>query len=224
MQLVSIGRQRNRIGNKQFPVYVYLSETAQETFIRSIAPMAMQAMIEYGVPASITIAQAILESGWGKSKLTREANNYFGIKADKKWTGPKYTIKTGEYDSKGNYYTVLDNFRKYSSIQAGFDDHAKFLRDNKRYANLFQSIEFPYWAYGLQTAKYSTSPTYAITLIGLINKYGLAQYDKQALNMESTTQGGKRFIRRYKTPLLITGFALLAAGSYYSYNHYKKAA
>lgn len=195
-----------------------LSDQGQQAFIDSIAPYAIKAQQEYGVPASITIAQAILESGWGKSKLTKEANNYFGIKTSKAWKGPTYTINTGEYDKDGNYYIEKSaKFRKYGAKGDSFLDHSRFLLDNSRYDSLFDSDQYQLWAYGLQKAGYSTSPKYAVTLIGLINKYDLSQYDKKAEATEEITATATKTLRRYR-PFIFGGLLALAAlgtGYYY---------
>lgn len=154
----------------------------QAAFFDQYAKYAIDSMVETGVPASITLAQAALESGWGQSKLTREANNFFGIKDQKNddWTGPNYQISTREvYNGKDT--TEIAKFRKYRSPEQSFIDHGNFLRKNKRYAKLFNSYQWQSWAYGLQDAGYATDPNYAKVLIGIINKYGLAQYDKEGL-------------------------------------------
>lgn len=199
-----------------------LNQMERKEFINKVAPMAIQSQKDFGVPASITIAQAILESGNGNSKLARDAKNYFGIRANKGYTGTVYNINTGEYDKAGNYY--IDKkaaFRSYPTIQASFDDHSDFLLKNKRYDSLFdlELNDYKGWATGLQRAGYSTAPTYAQTIIGLINNHDLTKYDKQALQSNTIANTATRNLRRFKTGLLIFGsFALLGGTAIYLNN------
>ena len=127
----------------------------------------MQHEKEYGIPASITLAQGILESGAGTSSLTRASNNHFGIKAGNGWTGRAHLAWDDE--------TVKSRFRCYNSPEESFKDHAKLLSTSKYYRNLFKINIYDYrgWAYGLKKAGYATSPTYAQALIGLIDHYKL---------------------------------------------------
>ncbi|WP_189910925.1 glycoside hydrolase family 73 protein, partial [Clostridium cochlearium] len=101
-------------------------------FISQVKDGAIDSMKKHGVLASITIAQAILESGWGKSKLTRECNNLFGVKAIGGWRGPKKSYPTYEYYS-GRKTLINDYFRVYKSYSESIEDHALFLVNNSRY-------------------------------------------------------------------------------------------
>jgi peptidoglycan hydrolase-like protein with peptidoglycan-binding domain/ElaB/YqjD/DUF883 family membrane-anchored ribosome-binding protein len=144
-------------------------------FIDSISAAAVQSQHETGVPAAVTIAQAILESGWGQSGLTREANNYFGIKGD----GPAghVTVPTQEYIN-GHYVTIDADFRKYHNAAESFEDHGRFFLENSRYAPALAVKNDPYaFARAIAAAGYATAPNYADTLISLINQYGLARFD-----------------------------------------------
>lgn len=190
----------------------------QNEFINSVAPGAIESQKEYGIPSSITISQAILESGWGNSKLSREANNYFGIKANKSWKGLRYNINTGEYDATGNYYIEPNAaFRMYATPADSLKDHADFLMNNKRYNSLFDldNIDFKGWANGLQKAGYSTSPQYASTLINLINKYNLHSFDLEAEKADALTDLGLRNLRRFKRPLIFFSIIALAGTAAY---------
>ncbi len=131
---------------------------------------AVRHMHEYGIPASITLAQGILESGDGNSALARYANNHFGIKCHN-WNGPGYYA---DDDAKN------ECFRKYHSAEESYRDHSDFLRTRKRYAFLFdlKSNDYKGWAKGLKQAGYATNPRYPQLLIKLIEDYDLAQYDK----------------------------------------------
>ena len=123
-----------------------------------------------GVPASITLAQGLLESGSGKSTLAVKANNHFGIKCHKDWKGKKVYH---DDDAKG------ECFRAYAKPEESFRDHSDFLRYNDRYKFLFdyEVSDYRSWCYGLKQAGYATDPKYAIKLIDLIETYGLGRYD-----------------------------------------------
>lgn len=138
-------------------------------FISMWKSVAIDNMNQYGIPASITLAQAGLESGWGKSRLSKEGNNYFGIKCHS-WSGEKIYAD----DDHPN-----ECFRKYKDAGQSFTDHSIFLKNNGRYASLFKldKTDFEGWANGLQAAGYATSQTYATKLIKIIKSYGLNKYD-----------------------------------------------
>lgn len=148
---------------------------------------AVQEMFRTGVPASITLAQAILESQYGKSALAKKANNHFGIKCGKAWTGDRYCIHSNEWDSQKNGMVKrLGCFRSYGSLNESFKDHSDFLRAHDRYASLFDfsSTNYYGWAEGLQKAGYATDPKYGKKLISLIERYQLNQYDVALLEQE----------------------------------------
>ena len=127
----------------------------------------------YGIPASITLAQGILESADGKSKLAREGKNHFGIKCHQGWSGPSLTLHDDRPD---------ECFRVYGSVQESFRDHSLFLKTRSRYAELFSlpTDDYRAWAAGLKKAGYATAPDYADLLIRLIEQNDLDQYDRQA--------------------------------------------
>lgn len=148
----------------------------QIDFINKIKDGAIASMKNHGVLASITIAQAILESSWGESGLSIKANNLFGIKA----TGnePYITMQTAEY-SRGEKYYINAKFRKYNSYTASIEDHAKFLVENPRYKRygLFNTNDYKGQTNALVKAGYATDPNYDNLLIQLIEQYGLSKYD-----------------------------------------------
>lgn len=150
----------------------------QTDFINSIKEGAIKSMKKHGVLASITIAQAILESSWGTSGLSANALNLFGIKA----TGsePYTTMRTAEYTKKREKYYINANFRKYNSYSESIEDHAKFLVENPRYKNsgFFSAKDYKGQANALVKAGYATDPNYANLLIQLIEQYGLKKYDE----------------------------------------------
>ena len=138
-----------------------------QEYIRLYSKAALDQERAYGVPASITLAQGILESGAGKSGLTRNTNNHFGIKALGGWTGPVYHAWDDEPQKS--------KFRVYASAAESFRDHSEFLRKNSRYSSLFTKSVYDYrgWAIGLQKAGYATAKNYAVALIGFIDAYKL---------------------------------------------------
>ena len=138
-----------------------------EAYILQYKQIALEQERLYGVPASITVAQGILESGAGKSGLTQKSNNHFGIKKGAGWSGALYYAWDDDPQKSP--------FRVYSSAEESYKDHSLFLKNNSRYSNLFTKSIYDYrgWAIGLQKAGYATSPTYAKALIGYIDTYKL---------------------------------------------------
>ena len=150
-------------------------------FINNLEEGARYNYKKYGILPSITIAQAIIESGWGQSQLTKDSNNLFGIKADNRWDGDSIEVMTSEnYSDK-----IKAKFRKYESINESIKDHGKFLSENKRYEEngLFNSKNYKKQAQALEDAGYSTkkdkkgNKIYADILIDIIKKYDLAKLD-----------------------------------------------
>lgn len=139
-------------------------------YIDKFKNIAITEMNKYGIPASITLAQALLESGTGNSDLAKYANNHFGIKCTSDWNGKGYYKDDDQKD---------DCFRVYNNPEESFKDHSEFLK-RKRYASLFALDKDDYegWAIGLKAAGYATNPKYPDLLIGIIGKYDLHQYDK----------------------------------------------
>jgi LysM repeat protein len=153
----------------------------QREFILSIAPGARESQRRTGVPASVTLAQAILESDWGRSKLTREANNLFGIKAQR---GPgsagTYEINTWEVFG-GQNVTVFAAFRAYATLADSIADHGRWFHDNSRYHGALGVKHDPRaFAHAISAAGYATDPAYAPKLIGLMDRFNLYAYDVPA--------------------------------------------
>lgn len=153
------------------------SETQQD-FINAVAPIAKETFKEYGVFPSITLAQAILESGWGRSGLTKQANNLFGIKADSSWKGQILEMETQEHIN-GGIITIIARWRVYGTWQDSVMDHGRFLKENSRYAiaGVFQAKSYRDQANSLVTAGYATDPEYAQLLCSLIESYSLQNFD-----------------------------------------------
>jgi hypothetical protein len=147
------------------------AQTKTELYIERYSSMAIAEMNQFGIPASITLAQGILESGNGESRLATEGNNHFGIKCHSNWNG-KTIIE--DDDEQG------ECFRKYSKVTDSYRDHSLFLTEKGRYSFLFQynKTDYKKWAKGLKKAGYATNPKYPSLLIDLIEKYDLNQYDK----------------------------------------------
>lgn len=153
---------------------------ANRGYADQFSTAAIAEMNRTGIPASITLAQGILESGAGQSPLAREANNHFGIKCGNDWNGPTYRKKDDDRNSNGDL--IESCFRKYRDPSESYYDHSEFLRDPRkanRYGFLFNLDRKDYqgWAKGLQSAGYATSGTYASQLISLIERYQLYVYD-----------------------------------------------
>lgn len=143
-----------------------------ESYIKKYRELAVEEMKKYHIPASITLAQGLLESGAGKSELARKSNNHFGIKCGGDWRG-----KTVSHDDDARG----ECFRAYKHPKDSYEDHSKFLVGRPRYASLFKLkiTDYKGWARGLKKAGYATNPRYADQLIGIIELYELYKYDEK---------------------------------------------
>lgn len=143
-----------------------------DQYIQRFASYAVEEMEKYKIPASITLAQGLLETGGGQSRLAQEGNNHFGIKCKEDWTG-KTMAHTDDAPN--------ECFRVYDDPRQSYEDHSKFLAYRKYYVNLFKLDPKDYraWAYGLKKAGYATNPRYANILISRIEKYGLNKFDNE---------------------------------------------
>ena len=141
-----------------------------QTYINQYKDLAIEQMLRYRIPASITLAQGLFESAAGRSDLVRQGNNHFGIKCHN-WTGP---TQYHDDDARG------ECFRVYQDARDSYEDHSKFLACQPRYARLFQLSQRDYkgWARGLKACGYATNPQYANKLIQIIELYKLNEYDK----------------------------------------------
>lgn len=143
----------------------------REAYIRNYAKLAVKEMHFSGIPASITLAQGLVESRSGVSELARTANNHFGIKCQMEWRGPRYYYDDDEKN---------ECFRAYESVEESFRDHSLFLMYRSRYSTLFDldPKDYKAWAHGLKSAGYATNPRYAYMLINIIEDHKLYQYDQ----------------------------------------------
>ena len=148
-----------------------MSQFSKEN-ISKYKEIAKNSMQQFGVPASITLSQALLESGSGTGSLCLQANNHFGIKCRKDWTGPSV-----KYDDDA----LQECFRKYADPKDSFKDHSQFLLSKPWYAKLFKLDvkDYKAWAKGLKAAGYATDPLYPQKLINLIEKYKLYDIDNE---------------------------------------------
>jgi flagellum-specific peptidoglycan hydrolase FlgJ len=140
-------------------------------YVKKYAPAATKNMRFFKIPASITLAQGILESGYGEGTLAKKANNHFGIKCHKEWKGKSITHDDDEKD---------ECFRSYKNPLRSYRDHSLFLVDRDRYSSLFTLNRKDYkgWAVGLKAAGYATDPKYADKLISLIERFNLNRFDE----------------------------------------------
>ena len=145
----------------------------QTDFIKSIVAGAQAGQTDYGILASLTIAQACWESGYGKHA---PGNNLFGIKAGSSWTGAKQLLWTKEYVD-GEYISVQAWFRSYATLGDSVKDHSLFLTQNPRYSNIIGETDILTALQNIQKDGYATDPNYASQLMGVVNSYNLTQYD-----------------------------------------------
>jgi|LakMenE18May11ns_1017448.scaffolds.fasta_scaffold9868896_2 hypothetical protein len=172
------------------------------TYIETHADEAIYQMVEYKIPASVTLAQAIFESSCGTSVLAKRSNNHFGIKCHIQWGGD--TIRKSDD-------TLNECFRKYNCISDSYTDHSIFLKSRPRYKALFNLSVNDYkgWCYGLKNSGYATSPFYPEALIKIIEQYGLFKYDR----IETLTIAGLMLEKKMEKDIIIseficTGFSL----------------
>lgn len=175
-------KQIEKAANKENPNFTNYTTLA---YIHAFKNVAIEEMNAYGIPASITLAQGILESGSGNSSLAKYANNHFGIKCTSDWKGKAYY----KDDDQAN-----DCFRVYKDARESYKDHSEFLK-RKRYSFLFELDKNDYknWALGLKTAGYATNPKYPDMLISTIEKYKLYQYDQPESEREKINREDRVF-------------------------------
>ena len=186
-----------------------------EKYVMQYSVIAVEQMERHGIPASITLAQGLLESGAGKSKLATEANNHFGIKADSRWSGSTYS-----HLDNGNWH----KFRVYKNAEKSYEDHSLFLVGNSRYSALFKLDRTDYkgWAKGLKNAYYAEDREYDKKLIGIIERYGLHKYDNYTVadarkNRQKADNEEKRVTDTPKEILMANGlpYVIASAGDTY---------
>lgn len=161
-----------------------MGKSKNETYAEQYAEYAMEQMRRYGIPASVTLAQGILESSNGESTLAKKENNHFGIKATQGWldSGGKYGVYTDDAPD--------EKFCRYDSVADSYEHHSRFLAENQRYVGCFalQADDYKGWAKGLEQAGFATGGNYAASLIGIIERNGLDKYDRMVME-EMQAQG-----------------------------------
>ncbi|MBI1191674.1 MAG: LysM peptidoglycan-binding domain-containing protein [Bacteroidetes bacterium] len=167
------------------PLAAQYNTTTIRSYVDEWWPVAVESMQEHGIPASISLAQGILESAAGTSELSRKSNNHFGIKCHKEWTGKKVYY---DDDAPG------ECFRQYNDPADSWADHSEFLTSRDRYAGLFdlKSDDYEGWAHGLKKAGYATNPKYADLLIKLIRDYALDEYDRYDNRQLASARGRRK--------------------------------
>ena len=182
-----------------------------EKYVMQYSVIAVEQMERHGIPASITLAQGLLESGAGKSKLATEANNHFGIKADSRWSGSTYS-----HLDNGNWH----KFRVYKNAEKSYEDHSLFLVGNSRYSALFKLDRTDYkgWAKGLKNAYYAEDREYDKKLIGIIERYGLHKYDNYTVadarkNRQKADNNAKIDTKTPKEILMANGLPYVIANA-----------
>lgn len=170
--------------------FVYFSIGSADEYIQTFSEIAQFEMKQYGIPASITLAQGLLESGFGRGELAQKTNNHFGIKCHTGWDGD---YARHDDDARG------ECFRKYNHPMYSYRDHSLFLTTRSRYASLFdlRPDDYKAWAKGLKKAGYATDRKYPDKLIQLIERYDLQRFDAQVL--------GKKY-RVRTNPAVADGF------------------
>lgn len=169
-------------GNQKYHLYEdseeQLQYKRQQEFIAKLVPIAEKNYKEFGVFPSVTIAQAIHESGWGESGLSVQANNLFGIKADESWSGDILEMPTQEYVN-GEAVTTIAKWRVYDKFEDSVRDHGKFLKENQRYedAGVFDAENYIEQVQAIKLAGYATDPEYANLICNTIEAYSLNRYD-----------------------------------------------
>lgn len=172
--------------------------TEQKNFIKAVGAFASADMKKSGVLASLTVAQAILESAWGKSELATGGNAIFGIKATKSWKGKVYCKDTKEcYDGVNLVDVKNAAFRAYDSWEESVEDHSAFLKANKRYKEVIGETDYKKACEAIKAAGYATDPDYVEKLVKLIEDYKLTEFDGAAVNQEAEKEAAadKKYYR-----------------------------
>ncbi len=206
------GSQSTNTPDKNNPVQTTnnpkYSGTPTEQYIQLYGPIAQNEMRLYGIPASITLAQGILESGSGQGRLSVEANNHFGIKCHE-WTGAKIY-----HDDDAHQ----ECFRKYNDARYSFRDHSLFLKERKRYYKLFELRQDDYkgWARELRAAGYATDRKYPDKLISLIERYELYKYDQVVLGKNTSQPSNSESVSMAITHQIMKGDTLYSLSKRYN--------
>jgi len=170
----------------------------QKNYIEIYKDIAISEMHRSGIPASIKLAQGLLESHAGQSELAQNANNHFGIKCKSTWSGPSFFKEDDDYDRRGK---LLEScFRAYDFVEQSYRDHTDFLVHRQRYEDLFTygNQDYVNWAIGLQRCGYATDKRYAQKVISTIKKHGLDQFDR--IQMPIREKSTSVMLPKYRIP------------------------
>lgn len=186
-------------------VYGQGRNTRYTEYINQYNKIAVDEMKKYKIPASITLAQGLLESGAGQSTLARNSNNHFGIKCGSSWRGKTVL----HHDDARN-----ECFRAYNNAKDSYEDHSRFLTSGARYAFLFKLhiTDYKGWARGLKKAGYATDPSYANRLITIIEDYELYKYDKKGYKGSSSKTTSGKIVAVPHQVFLANNMAYIVAG------------
>tara|TARA_B100000900_G_scaffold311013_2_gene269760 strand:+ start:2333 stop:3088 length:756 start_codon:yes stop_codon:yes gene_type:complete len=184
--ITSLEKPKKKTKNNKDIEVVYSSDPAIH-YIQQYASIAQEEMRRYKIPASITLAQGLLESQFGQGTLAKKSNNHFGIKCKREWRGKKVYH---DDDAPG------ECFRAYKDPKESYRDHSLFLVERERYASLFRfkKTDYKAWAKGLKKAGYATDPAYADKLIGLIERLNLWKYDNSKVLPEFSNREDRMHI------------------------------
>lgn len=176
-----------------FEALLAQSKTSADDYILRFSPVAMEKMRDFKIPASITLAQGLLESGNGNSKLATQANNHFGIKCHKEWSGKTFFMDDDEKN---------ECFRAYKNPDDSYRDHSLFLTQRPRYGFLFELnlMDYEAWAKGLSKAGYATNPMYPQLLTRLIERHQLYRFDSLAMGLKPSQLIASSIPKQEKTP------------------------
>ena len=169
------------------------NKSSADDYILRFSPVAMEKMRDFKIPASITLAQGLLESGNGNSKLATQANNHFGIKCHKEWSGKTFFMDDDEKN---------ECFRSYKNPDDSYRDHSLFLTQRTRYSFLFELnlMDYQAWAKGLSKAGYATNPMYPQLLTRLIERHQLYRFDSLAMGLKPSKPIVVAVAKQEKTP------------------------
>lgn len=156
--------------------HTYAITQEQQDFIEQLGSAAQKTYSQYGILPSMTVAQAILESGWGRSSLSALYYNFFGMKADSTYTGESVVLRTGE-EVNGVMITVNGTFRVYHSFEEGIEGYYQFITGYERYSNLIGETDYKEACYKIKADGWATASNYAEYLISLIESYNLTRFD-----------------------------------------------
>ncbi len=169
-------------------------------YVERYSAIAISEMQDHGIPASIKLGQALLESNYGTSVLAQRSQNHFGLKCKDYWEGKKYYHEDDDFDTNGKL--IKSCFRSYDQVEDSYRDHSDFLLHSPTYKTLFEIDKTDYraWAKGLKACGYATDPTYPEKLIRIIERYGLTRYDRYTQSHDAQVVLQTKWKTNHKPP------------------------